>query len=175
MAKVTNVVFTAEMGCSLDLRHVVNSTTFIRYNPKHFSALIWSNPRMESTCLLFKNGKVVCTGAKTIERGRKSIRQYARKLQNLGYDIKLKNIRIRTISAVYTLQGCIKPEDLAYYLDAIYEPEVILAARLRRGGVHFTCWYSGKILITGVKSMEQLVDDEVSQTLLEIEVLSKSI
>ena len=157
----------------LDLRHITQASTFIRYNPKRFSAAIWAHRKIGSTCLLFSSGKLVCTGSKSIEAGRKAIRQYARKIQRLGYDIKLKDVKIRTISAVHSLQGSIRPEDLVEYLGALYEPELLLAARVRRDGVHYTCFHSGKIIITGIKTMRMLEDD-VLPILIELQFLAKT-
>ena len=75
------------------------------------------------------------------------------------------------MSAVYTLQGRIKPENLVEYLGAVYEPELFLAARIRRDGMHYTCFSSGKIIITGVKTLQSL-DEDVLPTLLELQLLA---
>lgn len=174
MAKITNVVLTAELGCALDLKHVTNSAFFIRYNPKIFSGVIWSHRKLRATCLLFKNGKLVCTGAKSISGGRKSIRQYARILQKMGYAVNLQNIRVRTMSAVHTLQGRIKPEALVEFLGAVYEPEIFSAVRLRKEGIHYTCFHTGKVIITGIKSMKDF-EEKLCETLLEMECLTNCI
>lgn len=174
MAKITNVVLTAELGCNLDLKQVTNSANFIRYNPKLFSGVIWSHRKIQATCLLFRNGKMVCTGAKSISIGRKSVRQYGRMIQKLGYDVSLKKIRVQTISAVHTLQASIKPESLVEYLGAVYEPEIFSAARLRKEGIHYSCFHTGKVIITGIKSMNDL-EEKVSETMLELECLTNSI
>ncbi len=44
------------------------------------------------------------------------------------------------------------------------------AAMFRKETVHFTCFHTGSVLITGIKS-ELLLDDVVVPTLLELELL----
>ena len=170
MAQITNVVLTANLGSTLDLNLIARRATFIRYQPKKFSGAIWQHRKIGSTCLVFRTGKVVCIGAKSIEEGRKGVRQYARLLQNMGHYIHLKDICIQTMSAVYTTQARLIPEQLVTYLGATYKPELMMAAMLKRQCIHFTCFPSGKVIIAGVKKMVDL-DEVVLPTLMELEVI----
>ena len=90
-------------------------------------------------------------------------------LQKMGYDVHPKKTKLRTMSAVYTLQNRLHLPDLARYLNASYDPELMNAALLKRNKVHFTCFASGKIIITGLKSVED-VDCIVYPTILEISI-----
>ncbi len=171
MVQIVNIVFTAEMGCPLDLRHITNSTVNIIYRPKRPNAAIWKHRRIKSTCLLYASGKIVCTGSKSVAEGRKDIRQYARMLQKMDYNIRVKNISVRNCTAIHSLLGTLNLPNLVTGLDARYEPELFPAAMLKREGVHYTCFHTGKILITGFKSTETL-DEVIYPTLLELELLT---
>ena len=168
MVHFVNVAITANMGTRLDLKHITNSYINIIYRPKRPNAAVWKHRKMKSTCLLFASGKMVCTGSKSIEEGRRDIRRFARILQKLGYDIHLKDIIVRTITACHALQGPLPLVDLVSGMGATYEPELMPAAMLRSEGVHFCCFHTGRVVITGFKSLKTL-DEVIYPTLLELE------
>ena len=87
----------------------------------------------------------------------------------MGY--VLSDLRVLTMSAVHTLSGRIRYPNLVMGMGATYEPEVFHAAMIRRGGVHFTVFATGKVVMTGIKD-EQCIDNLVYPTLMEIDIYS---
>jgi hypothetical protein len=78
----TNIVCTADLGCTIDLRGLTMTNRNIRYNPQIFSGAIWNHPRIGGCCLVFANGKMCINGkAKTPIEARKRVRRYARLVQ----------------------------------------------------------------------------------------------
>ena len=61
-----------------------------RYNPKTFSSVTWQHRKIGGNYLLFGNGKINCNGfANTIRDGKMRLRQYARKVQKLEFNVHL--------------------------------------------------------------------------------------
>ena len=166
----TNFVVSTDLHCVFDLNKICANFLNVEYNPSKFSALIWRNKQIKGTCLLFSTGKMSCCGAKSYKEARTSVRQFARKLQLFGYNIELKKIEILTASGVYSLGRSVDYSILVKELDFSYEPEIFHAPSLKCGGVNFTIFKTGKIIITGIKSKSD-VDNIVHPTLLNIETV----
>ena len=54
-------------------------------------------------------------------------------------------------------------------MGANYEPELLNAATFRRDRVHYTCFASGRVVVTGVKKVE-----ETEPVLLELEMCTRA-
>ncbi len=82
----------------------------------------------------------------------------------------MNTIKLATMSASYKLCSKLNLETVIRIYNGSYEPELFPAAMFRKGTVHFTCFHTGSVLITGIKS-ETILDDVVLPTLLELELL----
>jgi transcription initiation factor TFIID TATA-box-binding protein len=168
--RLTNVVCTADLGCSIDLRELTLQIANARYDPSKFSGLIWQHRRIGGNCLLFSNGKINCNGkCDSFKDGRERLRKYARLVQKLGWNVRLQNLTCATASAVHELSSTIKLESIPIGSGFSYEPELFPAIMARRDGVHFTCHFSGKIIITGIKRPRDICEI-VYPMLLELEM-----
>lgn len=94
MPKLQNIVSTFSLGCELDLRSIALRAKNSEYNPKRFAACIMRIRDPKTTALIFKSGKVVCTGAKSEEISYTSAKLYAKQIKKLGYPIKLSDFKI---------------------------------------------------------------------------------
>ena len=61
-----SIVATANVGCQLDLKTVALHLRNAEYNPKRFPAVSIRIRDPKTTALIFKSGKMVITGAKSI-------------------------------------------------------------------------------------------------------------
>ncbi|MCL4381318.1 MAG: hypothetical protein M1331_01085 [Candidatus Marsarchaeota archaeon] len=73
--KVVNIVASTDMGRELDLYNLAAVSHDIDYEPEQFPGAILKVYNPKSAILLFKNGKIICTGAATIGEVRKAIYQ----------------------------------------------------------------------------------------------------
>lgn len=170
MVRFTNVVCLTDLASTFDLRHIALQVTNVRYDPKRFNGLIWQHKKIGGTCLLFGSGRLVCNGNLTLTVARKRIRQYARCLEKLGYPVTLTRIHVVTRSAVHTLSQQINCAAFSsHVVGASYEPEIMNAVMVKRESIHFTCFPSAKVIITGIKTRTCL-DRVVYPTLLEMEL-----
>ena len=60
--KIENVVASSYLGRELDLNVIENSLEGAEYNPKRFPGLVYRLKDPKTATLLFRSGKVVCTG-----------------------------------------------------------------------------------------------------------------
>lgn len=57
------------------------------YNPRRFAAVIVRIREPKTTALIFKTGKLVCTGAKSEKQARLAARMYARIVEKVGFEV----------------------------------------------------------------------------------------
>ncbi len=81
--RVENIVASADLGVDLDLYSIAKASPDIDYEPEQFPGAICKIHEPKTALLLFKNGKIICTGAKTeadirraIDKAIKIIRNY---------------------------------------------------------------------------------------------------
>jgi len=166
MLQVTNVVVQAALHVTINLNHLANSSRDIRYDPTIFSGVIWQHRKIGGNCLVFRNGKVNCSGSKSVQQAKRRLRQYARLIQKLGsYDVVLGKIDLVTMTAVHQLSSRLNFLQMCKYLGATYQPEIHNAAMLKRGKLHFNCFHTGKVVITGIKDL-----NVIYPILLELEL-----
>ena len=169
--RITNVVVQSSVNLALDLSMLIRLIKDARYQPSSFSALIWKDKRVKSSCLLFANGKIVSQGATSFEQARLRLRQYARLLQRMGAPVTLSPIRIVTITGLSDVGHEIDLHALCKRIEnGQYEPELFNAMILRRQGITYSIFTSGKVVITGLKSIA-LINKSVNPTILELSIL----
>ena len=62
---ITNIVASANLGLELDLYKIASKIKDVEYEPEQFPGAILKFKEPKASLLLFKNGKVICAGAKT--------------------------------------------------------------------------------------------------------------
>lgn len=63
--KIENIVASADLGVELDLYAIAKASPDVDYEPEQFPGAIYKIHDPKTALLLFKNGKVICTGSKT--------------------------------------------------------------------------------------------------------------
>jgi transcription initiation factor TFIID TATA-box-binding protein len=62
--EITNIVASASLGLELDLYKIASKIKDVEYEPEQFPGAILKFKEPKASLLLFKNGKVICAGAK---------------------------------------------------------------------------------------------------------------
>ena len=170
---ITNVLYSAQLNCPIDLRQLCSKITNVRYDPARFPGLIWQHRKAGGNCLVFSNGIINCNGKVSSKReGYERIRKYARLIQNCGYPVNLSDVKLLTMSMSHTLSSDLDLKRLSVDKDVIYEPQLFPSLNFKREGVHFCCFHTGKVVITGVTS-SQKEDEIVCPTLIELELYTR--
>ena len=79
--KVENIVASANLKVELDLFNIAMNVNNVEYEPEQFPGAIMRLKDIGTTLLLFKNGKVICSGAKNEAQIAKSIKRAAKVLR----------------------------------------------------------------------------------------------
>jgi len=72
--KIENIVASANLGIELDLYTLGRKVPNIEYEPEQFPGAILKLKHPKASLLLFKNGKIICTGCRTEKEVRLAIR-----------------------------------------------------------------------------------------------------
>ena len=128
------------------------------YNPRRFAACIMRIREPKTTALIFKSGKVVCTGAKSEDISRQSAKMYAKAVKKIGYPVRFHDFRIQNVVASCDLKFPVSLEGLAneHFHFSQYDPELFpgLIYRLQKPKLVMLIFVSGKIVFTGAKTRE---------------------
>lgn len=172
MIHVSNIVCSAELGCPIDLLVLTQKIMCnVRYDAKRHNVVIWKHKKIGGNCLVYARGKIVCNGAVLDEKeARLRLRRYARQIQRHGWPVNFHDVKILTMSLTHSLNGHLRLNLLKNTFAANYEPELFPGAIVSRGHVRFTCFHSGKVVISGVKDQRD-IEYHVYPTLMELELL----
>jgi TATA-box binding protein (TBP) (component of TFIID and TFIIIB) len=153
--RVTNVVLKADLHCRFSLKVLAQSLGNCVFNPRRYSGLIWQHRKLKSKCFVFHTGRILCVGNNTLDAAKKDLRKYVRILSRFE-TVNLTKIHVVTLSGVHYLSGKFDMETAARELQGTYEPEIFNAAMFKIEKIHFTCFRSGSVIITGVKNIEDV-------------------
>ena len=87
--RVENIVAKAELNVDLDLYGLAKLSHDVDYEPEQFPGAIFKVHEPKAALLLFKNGKIICTGARTVADIKRAVSQ-AVDLVNKYIDTKAK-------------------------------------------------------------------------------------
>ena len=140
----------------IDLRVLARDLPNVVYNPGRFSGMVWKHKGIGGCCLLFTNGKMIINGFDSISECRLGTRHYALLLQKKTRGGHLRRIKIVTMTVVADIERKLCLEEMAVALKGHYESELFNALTLRKGKIHFTFFQSGKIVVTGLKNLNDI-------------------
>jgi transcription initiation factor TFIID TATA-box-binding protein len=155
-----NIVSTVDLKCKLVLKTIALNARNTEYNPKRFAAAIMKIRNPKTTALIFSSGKMVCTGAKSEEDSKKAAKKYAKTIKNMGFDVRFTDFKVQNIVASADVGFAIRLESLSHRHQEFcqYEPEIFpgLIYRIYQPKVVVLIFVSGKIVLTGAKTREQI-------------------
>ncbi|CAG9864401.1 unnamed protein product [Phyllotreta striolata] len=155
-----NCVSTVDLQMTLDLQTINARTRNSEYNPSRFHGVVMRLREPRTTALIFRSGKIVCTGAKNEHDGLLASKKYARIIQKLGYNIKFCNFKIQNLVATCDLRFPIKLENLnmMHGQFSSYEPELFpaLIYRMIKPRLVILVFVNGKLVFTGAKCREDI-------------------
>ncbi|SEH36889.1 MULTISPECIES: TATA-box-binding protein [Halopenitus] len=154
---IENVVASTGIGQELDLESVAMDLEGADYDPEQFPGLVYRTQSPKSAALIFRSGKIVCTGAKSTDAVHESLHIVFDELRALEIPVE--------DDPEITVQNIVTSADLGddLNLNAIaiglglehieYEPEQFpgLVYRLDDPDVVALLFGSGKLVITGGK------------------------
>ena len=158
--KVVNIVVSSSLEKDIPLEKMAATLSNTEYNPEQFPGLVIRIKEPKTSALIFSSGKVVCTGARTMDKVYESIKKIIKSLEKINVKIKIEpKITIQNIVASGSVGMDLNLNVLAMKLDNTeYEPEQFpgLVYKLPAAKATFLLFSNGKIVCTGTKSEEEV-------------------
>jgi len=153
---IENVVASATIDQKLDLNEVTKKFPEVEWNPEQFPGAVFRLKNPRTATLLFRSGKMVCTGAKSEKLARNAVKKVVEALRDKKIKIK-KNavVTIQNIVASINLGGRVHLEEAARTLPrSMYEPEQFpgLIHRMVDPKTVILIFSTGKLVCTGGKT-----------------------
>ena len=157
---IQNVVASATLGQDIDLDSIVRIFPRVKYQPEVFPGLVYKLKEPKTATLIFRTGKMVCSGSKSERQARSAVLTVVDDLKRNGIPILGKpDIQIQNIVASVELFGSIDLEKATSSLErTMYEPEQFpsLIYRMDDPKVVILIFSSGKLVCTGAKKEEEV-------------------
>ncbi|GFE55600.1 TATA-box binding protein [Babesia ovis] len=161
---VQNIVASAHLGREIDLREIAISTRNAEYNPRKFNALILRMQNPRCTGLVFRTGRLIVTGSKTVDAALLGAKRMAKMIRReLGVDIEFKEFKIENIIATFNCNVPIRLERLyeEHKLFCNYEPEIFAGLVYRiamqdKSEAVLLVFVSGNVIVTGCRSPDDI-------------------
>jgi transcription initiation factor TFIID TATA-box-binding protein len=174
--KVENVVSFTSLGKDISLTTLVQKIEDVEYEPEQFPGVVYRIQNPRAAALIFSSGKIVCTGARSIDMSKEAMHKVVDRIRSTGVDLPRDfHIKVENIVASSKIDTSLNLEEIAFALEnAEYEPEQFpgLVYRIREPRVAFLLFSSGKIICTGAHTIDdvQLALRKLKEKLEEIGV-----
>jgi transcription initiation factor TFIID TATA-box-binding protein len=160
--RIENVVATTVICKELELSKIAKALHGAQYDTDRFPGVVYRIKEPKTAMLLFRSGKVVCTGARSIADVGDAIALLAKHIEAAGISVlKRPEILVQNIVASADL-GCVLNLNtiaITLGLDRVeYEPEQFpgLVYRIEQPKVVALIFGSGKIVLTGAKNTSDI-------------------
>jgi transcription initiation factor TFIID TATA-box-binding protein len=156
LIEIVNVVASATIEQDLDLNEIQKKFSHVEYNPEQFPGAVFRIENPKTATLLFRTGKMVCTGGKSEKLAIKAVNLVVSKLRRGKIKIKKDAVvTIQNIVSSINLGGRIRLELAARRLPrSMYEPEQFpgVIHRMVDPKTVILIFASGKLVCTGAKT-----------------------
>ncbi len=159
---IENVVASATIAEELNIKDISDILDEAEYEPEQFPGVIYRLKEPKVAILIFRSGKVVCTGAKSPDLAAVAFEVLTQRLEDAGISvIKNPEITVQNMVATWDTGHAfdLTAITLSFGLDRIeYEPEQFpgVVFRLEDPKIVMLFFGSGKVVCTGAKSVEEL-------------------
>ena len=158
--KVVNIVVSTSLKHDIPLEKMAATLSNTEYNPEQFPGLVIRIKEPKTSALIFSSGKVVCTGARSMDKVEESIKKIIKSLEKINVKITVKpEIKIQNIVASGSVGMDLNLNTLAMKLENTeYEPEQFpgLVYKLAAAKATFLLFSNGKVVCTGTKSEKEV-------------------
>ena len=159
---IENIVASTTISDELDLSKLAKKASGAEYDPNKFPGLVLHFTEPKSAALVFSSGKIVCTGARSIEQVKQAIDKICETIKKAGFKIiDEPEINIQNIVASADLKKELNLDAVAIGigLDKVeYEPEQFpgLVYRSEDPRAVILLFGSGRLVCTGARKPEDI-------------------
>ncbi len=177
--RIENIVSSASLGVDVPLEKIVSKLEGVEYEPEQFPGVVYRMEKPRAAALIFGSGKIVCTGARSLEDVNEVFRKVIKIIQKSGVKVPRNyKIQIENIVASAKLESSLNLDTIAFNMEnSEYEPEQFpgLVLRMEDPKVAFLLFGSGKVVCTGARSVKDvgIAIDKLYKKLKSINALVK--
>lgn len=159
---IQNIVASASLGTELDLNLLAINMKGAEYEPERFPGLIFRLKDPKTATLLFRSGKLVCTGAKTLQQVKQAIETVIVNVKKAGIPITgSPKIEVQNMVGTADLGQTLNLNAIAISLGlekVEYEPEQFpgLVYRMSDPKIVILLFGSGKLVCTGARKPQDV-------------------
>jgi len=172
--EIVNIVVSSSLEKRIPLETMAATLPNTEYNPEQFPGLVLRIKEPKTSALIFNSGKIVCTGARSLEMVERSIQKIIENLKKIDIIIEIKpKIDVQNIVASGSIKRKLNLNALAIKLrNTEYEPEQFpgLVYKLKGTNATFLLFTNGKIVCTGTRTREQ-VDAAVEKLISNLDAV----
>ena len=157
---IENIVATTQIAEELDIEYLADALQDSKYDPEEFSGLSIHFNEPKAVAFIFSNGKITCTGAKSIDDIEDLIIKTINKIEDAGISVMDEpEVEIQNIVASSDIKKELNLANIAKnpLLENVeYDPEQFpgLVYRTDDPNMVLLIFGSGKIVCTGAKKLE---------------------
>lgn len=156
MARVVNITSSFTLNTKLDLKFIANNAYNVIHSSKPFEVTRMRFRKPAGTAMIYKTGKVVIVGCKSIEDGRRLANKLGRLLQRIGIPNQVSKIKVHNIVAAADLKKRIQIEGDTT-TNSSFEPELFPGRCTKFSkNVKAVIFRNGKVHFTGAKTIDQI-------------------
>ncbi|MBS3055740.1 MAG: TATA-box-binding protein [Candidatus Aenigmarchaeota archaeon] len=178
--RIENIVASAALGVEVPLEQIVSKLEGMEYEPEQFPGLVYRLQKPKAAALIFGSGKIVCTGARSIDDVNEVIKKVTKIIRQTGTRVPSGyKVQVENIVASARLDANLNLDRIAFNLEnSEYEPEQFpgLVYRMTDPKVAFLLFGSGKIVCTGGRTIKDvnIAVDKVYKKLKGIKAFTKA-
>ena len=157
MATITNISMAGNLNCNIDLNLLTNNSLNCVYQKNCFRRVLKFNKQLNTTVMIYSNGKLVCVGAKHVRDGVKAMKIVNKVCLRLGFKVNLSHICVTNMAATYNTGHKVNLCELSTFIGGSYEPELFPNLIFEMGDKKkINISRNGKIILTGIKTESDL-------------------
>lgn len=173
--QITNVVITANFGCTLDLLQLTKNLWNIEYDPKRKNSALLRLRKPFCVAMLYSSGKVVLTGASSEISADEAIRKVYRMVKSALKlnDCELSAIKVVNLVGKAALNFSVDLETCYSLMpgESVFDPLKFPGLRVKVKSLNMTIYANGKVSFSGGKSEQHL--DLGFRTILPVLIQSR--
>jgi len=156
--QICNSIVCLDTRKPINLNIIARTNDTCKYNPKKFPGISLKITKPKTTLLIFKTGKLICTGAKSFEEAKEALNIFLKQIHFTP------NLTTKAVVANYVGSGSVNHQLDLHKLykkchpNACYEPELFPAMvfSMKKQNVTALVFNSGKYILTGSKYLHML-------------------
>lgn len=157
---IEDVTAVAELRVAVPMEKLYGAADQAIYGTEDSNGVVYRIKDLNAVAIIFPNGKVICTGARSVRDAEEAMKRAIDKVREIGADVPTHpEIKIEKIVAAFRLAGGVDLQKVASCLEgAQYDTSRLPVVIFREPGTscEFIIKDDGKIICTGAATIKDI-------------------